>query len=160
MKDRALEIFYQWDLEKLDGYLDKDEFKKIIDEDNDKILDPIIRDLKEEGLIEIEQTVGSYWKLGRITSEGRFCFPMPYSDEMKLLILNTLREYDYRNLNQYLDKQRLKKLVKEDNDDIINRVLRDLDYEYYIEISSSMQDKWQSVRITKLGREFLEEQNI
>ena len=160
MKDKALETFYKWDLEKLDGYLDKDEFKKILGEDNDEILDPIIRDLRDEGLIEIMQTVGSYWKAGRIAPEGRLRFPLPYSDDMKPLILHTLRKFDYRNLNQYLDKQRLKKLVEEDNDDIINRVLRDFDYAYYIETSSLAQDKWQSVRITKLGREFLEEQNI
>ena len=160
LKDKALETFYQWDIDHMDDFLDKDEFKKLIDEENDEIIKPIIRDLEEEGLIEVERTMGTFWKIARITGEGRRLFPNPYSDNMLMLVLKNLRDYDYENTNQYMSKQNLKTSINEDNDDIINRVLRDLEHDGLIDVSGSISDRWQSIRISKYGRDFLKEHNI
>ena len=160
LKDKTLEIFNQWDIDHMDDFLDKDEFKRLIEEENDEIINPIIRDLEEEGLIEVERTVGTFWKIARITGEGRRSFPNPYLDDMLLLVLKTLRDYDYENTNQYMSKQNLKTAINEDNDEIINRGLRDLEFDSLIDVSSSISDRWQSVKISKMGRDSLKEKNI
>lgn len=61
MKDKILEIFYNWDIENPTMPMDKDELKKRIGEQNDALLDPYIRDLEAEGHIEIVgSTAGTY----------------------------------------------------------------------------------------------------
>ncbi len=160
LKDKALEIFNQWDIGHMDDFLDKDEFKRLIEEENDEIINPIIRDLEEDGLIEVERPVGTFWKIARITGEGRRSFPNSYLDDILLLVLKTVRDYDYENTNQYISKQNLKTAINEDNDEIINRVLRDLEFDGLIDVSSSISDRWQSVKISKMGRDSLKEKNI
>lgn len=164
MKEKILEIFYNWDIENPNQPIDKDELKKRIEEQNDAILDPYIRDLEAEGQIEIVgSTAGTYWKVARITSMGRDFFrdvKNPYTEEMKIKVLQALRDYDQEHFDDYMSKLNLKKAVDEENDNIIDNILKDLEDEYYIDASSSISDKWQSIKITKTGRDFLQQEGF
>ncbi|MHA2256119.1 MAG: hypothetical protein ACXAAM_08610 [Candidatus Heimdallarchaeaceae archaeon] len=161
MEEEALRIFYEWDIENIDVPLDAGEFKRIIGEDNDDVINQYIRDLKEDGLIETFSKVGKQWRSGRITPYGRQRFPNPYSDEMFDLILKTIRDYDYENMNQYMNRTKLKEIIKEDNDNINDLVLRTLEEEGFIEIIKSVTgSKYSAFRIKKPGRDYLEGKGI
>ena len=160
MKEEALKIFYDWDMEHMNIPIDKNEFKRRINEENDDLIDQVIRDLKDDNLIEIKQTMGSYWIAGNITAWGRQQFPNPYSDDTYIHTLKAIRDFDYEHMDEYMNKSKLKEKIEEYNDKIINYILRDLEYNAYIEIFSSIGDKYNSFRITKVGRDYLKENNI
>lgn len=79
---------------------------------------------------------------------------------MKIKVLQILRDYDREHFDDYMHKLNLKKAVDEENDNIINNILKDLEDEFYIDASPSIQDHWQSIKITKEGRDFLEKEGL
>jgi len=161
MKEKILKTYYEWDIENPDKPIDKDELKKRLGESNDDILDPIIRELHEDGLIErLTNALGKsgHWYITKITPKGRDLFRKQtelYREDLEIKVLQVLRNYDQKNFNQHMSKTDLKKSIGEENDNIINNVLKDLEDKEYITVFPSIKDRWELIKITNKGIEYL-----
>jgi len=75
IKQTMLEILNEWDVENLNNHMPKVKFeervKSEIGEENTKLIDSHVRDLIEEGYVDILGTIGNLYGGIRLTKEGR-----------------------------------------------------------------------------------------
>ncbi|OYT57927.1 hypothetical protein B6U70_01680 [Euryarchaeota archaeon ex4484_162] len=80
--------------------------------------------------------------------------------EIEIKILTQLRNWDNKHLNSWLSREDFKKMIDEENDDIVDQYVRELEEEGYVKLNYGIGAYFHDIRITKKGRDLLKSWNV